>query len=250
MINNRFWAWLGLVVSGLFLSGFLLPDPAFAHGMSDADKYKALYATPWQMVELGASHMLSGYDHLLFLFGVCFFLSKFKEVVKYVSVFTLGHSLTLLFATTAQIQANHYLIDAIIALTVIYKGFDNLNGFNKYLGVTMPNMLFMVFVFGLIHGFGLSTRLQMLTLPEQGLVEKILLFNAGVELGQVVALSAMVLLLAGWRKTSSFNAFSKVSNVLLMLAGLGLFIMQIYDYSTDAHLSEAAHQHNELYLPR
>lgn len=207
----------------------------FGHGMSETDKAKALEATNWDFVELGASHMVTGYDHLLFLFGVVFFLTKFNDIVKFVTAFTIGHSITLLFATLYHIQANYYLIDAVIALTVIYKAFDNLGGFNKYLNMASPNLLMMVFVFGLIHGFGLSTRLQVLPLVEDGLVLKILSFNLGVELGQITALTLMLLLLAGWRKTQSFKNFSNAANVFLMSLGVLLLLQQLHGYSHESH---------------
>lgn len=207
----------------------------FGHGMSEADKAKALEATNWDFIELGASHMVTGYDHLLFLFGVVFFLTRFNDIVKFVTAFTIGHSITLLFATLYHIQANYYLIDAVIALTVIYKGFDNLGGFKKYLNVASPNLLLMVFIFGLIHGFGLSTRLQMLPLVEEGLVLKILSFNLGVELGQIAALAVMLALLAGFRKTKSFNKFSNAANAFLIFLGVLLLLQQLHGYSHISH---------------
>ena len=190
----------------------------FAHGMSEEDKAKALEASNWEYIELGATHMITGYDHLLFLFGVIFFITSFKEIVKFITAFTIGHSITLVFATLYEIQANYYLVDAVIALTVIYKAFDNLDGFKRYLNANSPNLLGMVFAFGLIHGFGLSTRLQMLPLADEGLVLRILSFNVGVELGQIAALSIMLIFLSYWRKMESFQRLSNASNVLLMLA--------------------------------
>ena len=162
---------------------------AFAHGISDADKQGILEGGNLEYIKLGMTHMLTGYDHLLFLFGVMFFLTRLRDVVKFITAFTLGHCLTLVFATLLHIQANYYLVDAVIALTVCYKAFDNLDGFKKYIGVQAPNLLAAVFLFGLIHGFGLSTRLQTLPLGQEGLVLRILSFNLGVELGQIMALS-------------------------------------------------------------
>ncbi|WP_207797593.1 HupE/UreJ family protein [Leptospira haakeii] len=217
------------------LSILLIGADTFAHGMSDADKQKILDAGSWQYFELGASHMLTGYDHLLFLFGVIFFLTKFKDVFKFITAFTVGHSITLIFATLYGIQANYFLIDAFIALTVVYKGFDNLDGFKKYLNTESPNLLWMVFAFGLIHGFGLSTRLQQLPLQEEGLVWNILAFNVGVEAGQIFALGLMILLLSGWRKTQSFQSFSKLANSGLLFVGTLLFIIQLHGYSHSAY---------------
>ena len=174
--------------------------------------------------------MLTGYDHLLFLFGVMFFLTKFGDIVKFITAFTLGHCVTLVFATLLHIKANFYLIDAVIALTVCYKAFDNLDGFKKYLGVQPPSLLGAVFLFGLIHGFGLSTRLQQLPLGHDGLVLRILSFNVGVEVGQVLALAVMWVFLSQWRKRESFLKFSAVANVGLMFAGLLLLLMQLHGY--------------------
>ena len=208
---------------------------AFAHGMSAEDQARILNAGYLEYMSLGATHMLSGYDHLLFLFGVVFFLTRFGDIVKFITAFTIGHSITLVFATLYGINANYYLIDAVIALTVCYKAFDNLGGFKKHLQMESPNLTWMVFIFGLIHGFGLSTRLQQLPLGSEDLVLKILSFNVGVELGQIVALSIMLLVLLGWRKTESFTRFSKASNVILMLLGGLLLLMQLHGYLHTQH---------------
>ncbi len=215
-------------------------SPLLAHGISAADQQAMLDGGYLKYIELGASHMLTGYDHLLFLFGVIFFLTQFKDVVKFITAFTIGHSITLIFATFMEISANYFLIDAVIALTVLYKGFDNIGGFQKYLGMKSPNLLALVFGFGLIHGFGLSTRLQQLPLGDEGLLLRILSFNLGVEVGQIVALTAMLFLLAAWRKTASFKRFSTLSNVGLICAGFMLFLMQMHGYSHDAAANEQA----------
>ena len=222
---------------------------AAAHGVPE-DQIRALIeggnlAYLWS----GAIHMLTGYDHLLFLFGVVFFLTSVREVVKFITAFTVGHSITLLFATLTGITANYFLVDAVIALSVIYKGFDNLDGFRKKIGVEPPNLLLMVFLFGLIHGFGLSTRLQQLPLPETGLVLRILSFNVGVELGQIAALVVMIALLAGWRRKRSFATFSVVANNGLIAAGALLFLMQMHGYLHTAFpdefgFSEDGHYHH------
>jgi len=222
---------LALALLGMFSTSY-----AFAHGMSEADKQKILDAGYWEYIELGTTHMLTGYDHLLFLFGVIFFLTKFKDIVKFITAFTIGHSITLVFATLYGIQANYYLIDAVIALTVCYKAFDNLDGFKKYLSMKSPSLMWMVFGFGLIHGFGLSTRLQQLPLGDaEGLVWRILSFNIGVEVGQIIALSIMLFLLSGWRKMESFKRFSNASNVTLMATGILLLLMQLHGYSHTSH---------------
>ena len=237
----------------LFLVGFMGYANAFAHGISDSDKQRMIDGGYLQYVGLGATHMITGYDHLLFLFGVIFFLTKFKDIVKFITAFTLGHSITLIFATFMGVSVNNFLIDAVIALTVIYKGFDNVDGFKKYLKTNSPSLIKLVFVFGLIHGFGLSTRLQQLPLGTDGLLLKIISFNVGVEIGQVLALSVMLLLLSGWRKTASFARFSIASNVGLMVAGLGLFLMQMHGYTHHVFVDDLAfnkdahhHTHKEM----
>lgn len=234
---------------GIYL--LALPYLASAHGISDADKKLMLEGGYFDFLWLGASHMLTGYDHLLFLFGVIFFLKRFREIVTLVSAFTLGHSLTLIIATLLKITANYYLIDAVIALSVCYKGFDNLGGFLKYLEIESPNLIRVVLLFGLIHGFGLSTRLQQLPLGEDqvGLLLRILYFNLGVEVGQIIALTVMIFFLAGWRKTSSFAQFSKISNAGLIIAGSLLFLMQMHgylhtQYPDDFGFNEDAHYHS------
>jgi len=208
----------------------LLPTIALAHGISESDKAALLSGGYLQYLWLGASHMLTGYDHLLFIFGVIFFLTGFRDIVKYITIFTLGHSLTLVFATILGITANYYLVDAVIALSVCYKGFDNLDGFKKYLKMPSPNLLWVIFIFGLIHGFGLSTRLQQLPLGETGLIMRILSFNVGVELGQITALAGMLVLISTWRRTQSFVQFTMVSNAGLIVAGAFLFLMQMHGY--------------------
>ena len=218
-----------LLILGALL---LLNTMAFAHGISAADKQAMLDGGNLKYIWLGATHMLSGYDHLLFLFGVVFFLNTLKDIVKFVSVFTLGHSITLILATFMGVNANYYLIDAVIAISVIYKAFDNNKGFQNYLHVKSPNLLWMVFLFGLIHGFGLSTRLQQLPLGEDALsmLLRIVSFNIGVEFGQIIALIPILFILMLWRKKESFMQQSKVANHALMFAGFMLLLMQLHGY--------------------
>jgi len=242
-------SWLRrLCVRSAPLAIALTADDAFAHGMSVADQARMLEAGYLEYLSLGASHMLTGHDHLLFLLGVIFLLTRFGDIVRFITAFTVGHSLTLLFATLLKIQADYYLVDALIALTVCYKAFDNLDGFRRYLEVRSPNLLWMVFGFGLIHGFGLSTRLQQLPLGDDGIVLRILAFNVGVELGQVIALAGMMVLLAGWRRTPSFEKFSRAANVGLLIAGALLLLMQLHGYQHSTFAGEFplnldAHEH-------
>src|SRR5688572_7879924 len=150
------------------------------------------------LMYLGAKHMVTGYDHLLFLVGVIFFLYRVRDVITYVSLFTLGHSLTLLGGVLGDIRANAYIIDAIIGLSVVYKGFENIGGFERLLGFR-PDTRLAVLTFGLFHGFGLATKLQELALPPRGLLANLVSFNVGVELGQFLALAAVLIGLAYWR---------------------------------------------------
>jgi len=218
-----------LLIMGALL---LLNTVALAHGISAEDKQAMLDGGNLRYIWLGATHMLTGYDHLLFLFGVVFFLSTVREVIKFVSVFTLGHSITLILATFMGITANYYLVDAVIALSVIYKAFDNNKGFQNYLHIQSPNLLWMVFRFGLIHGFGLSTRLQQLPIGDGSfeMLMHIVSFNICVELGQILALIPMLFILALWRKRASFMRHSRVANHALMFGGFMLLLMQLHGY--------------------
>ncbi|MEL6192354.1 MAG: HupE/UreJ family protein [Bacteroidota bacterium] len=207
----------------------LLPLVGFAHGVSSADQELLRTGGLWAFIQVGATHMLTGYDHLLFLAGVIFYLNSFKDILKFITVFTIGHCITLISATYAGITADEHLVDAVIALSVLYKGFENLGGFEK-LNIKSPNLLLMVGIFGLIHGFGLSTRLQSFDIGQEQFLAKILCFNLGVEIGQVLALIPIVFIITLSRKHKQFPAFYKAVNWYLVLAGIALFIYQLYGY--------------------
>ena len=218
----------------------LVASQAFGHGMSEAEKQTIIEGGNLRYIWIGATHMLSGYDHLAFIFGIIFFLTRFKDIVKYITVFTLGHSITLIYATFNAIQVNYFLIDAVIALSVCYIAFANLKGFEKYLNVKAPNMMAMIFGLGLIHGLGLSTRLQQLPLSEDSLLMNIISFNIGIEVGQISALAVMLLLIAAFRKSHSFKSFSKAANSFLIVAGGYLFLMQMHGYEHITNTEEFA----------
>lgn len=223
-----------LAALALGMALLLLPVVGLAHDMTDTARERMASGGYLEVMWTGAEHMLSGYDHLLFLLGVMFFLSRFIDILKFVTAFTVGHTLTLIAATYAGITANHYLIDAVIAVTVAYKGFENLNGFRRWLGVQAPNLLLMVFVFGLIHGFGLSARLQEVTLAEDpSLLSKILLFNVGVEFGQIAALLVMAFAIRAWQQVKGWTVFSRLANMGLIVAGAGLLVFQLVGYAQD-----------------
>lgn len=208
---------------------FMLPLLALAHDVSSSDQAILDGGGLLAYIYVGGKHMLTGYDHLLFLAGVVFYLSGFRDIIKFITVFTIGHCITLIGATYIGIKVNEHLIDGIIALSVLYKGFENLGGFKK-LNVKSPNLLFMVLVFGLIHGLGLSTRLQSFDVGSEQFLAKIISFNVGVELGQILALIPIVLLIMQWQKYKSYDAFYKAANYYLVIAGIGLFAYQVYGY--------------------
>ena len=208
------------------------PSLAWAHGVTgdDAAFIQSITGTAvGAFVYLGAKHMVTGYDHLLFLVGVIFFLYRLKDVVLYVSLFTIGHSLTLLAGVLGGIHANPYIIDAIIGFSVAYKAFDNMGGFQRLFGL-QPDTRAAVLVFGLFHGFGLATKLQDFTLPETGLVANIVSFNVGVEIGQVIALTAVLLLLSYWRTRPGYLRHAFATNTVLMAAGFLLVGYQLTGY--------------------
>ena len=224
--TSRFTGFFLVAVLALFSVGVA------AHGVDDNTRAFLMQNEGVQIVPflyIGAKHMITGYDHLLFLTGVIFFLYRSKDILLYVTLFTIGHSTTLLLGVLLQIQLNAYLIDAIIGLSVFYKGFDNLGGFKRCLN-WQPDTRFAVFIFGLFHGFGLATKLQEFELPDEGLLANLVAFNAGVEAGQFAALAVILIIISGWRKLPSFQKFSITTNTLLMSAGLMLTGYQLTGY--------------------
>ena len=224
MTPRSYWA------SGLFLFAFIaLSMPALAHGVHSHDQEfitGAAGAHPFPFMYLGAKHMVTGYDHLAYLAGVIFFLSKVKGVFKFVSLFAIGHSLTLLLGVMAGIHVNAHLVDAIIGLSVCYKALENLRVFNDERAPFIKPEL-AVFGFGLIHGFGLSSKLQELDLNPDGLVINMLSFNLGVEIGQIIALIFLLGLFFGLRSLRHFGRIAIGVNMTLFVIGLVLFGMQI-----------------------
>ncbi|MEO5707931.1 MAG: HupE/UreJ family protein [Alteraurantiacibacter sp.] len=217
---------LALVVLAL-----LVPVAAFAHDVAQSDKaFVSSIEGPavFPFLYLGAKHMVTGYDHIAFLVGVVFFLRRLKDVVLYVSMFTIGHSTTLLAGVLLGFGVNSYIIDAIIGLSVVYKGVENVGGFQK-LGLTI-NTKAVVLVFGLFHGLGLASKVMDLQMSRDGLLTNLIAFNVGVELGQVIVLAFVVWLLSLWRDRPSFSRYAIVANVLLILVGLGLTAYQIQGY--------------------
>lgn len=213
--------------------GFVFASVAFGHGVEGDDQaFMLSHSGPmiWPYIYLGAKHMVTGYDHLLFLAGVMFFLYRLKEVGIYVTLFAVGHSVTLLLGVLGGLHVNPYIVDAIIGLSVAYKAFENLGGFQR-LGFN-PDTRIAVFVFGLFHGFGLATKLQDLAISEDGLVTNMISFNVGVELGQFLALGLILLALNVLRASGQFFRFASVANVAILGCGFLLIGYQLTGYAT------------------
>ncbi len=213
----------------ILLGSLLLASVVYAHGVEkgDADFLErnagqALLA----FMYLGAKHMITGYDHLLYLLGVIFFLYRPKDIAVYVTLFAAGHSITLLTGVLGQINVIAYLVDAVIGLSVAYKAFENLDGFKRVFD-RQPNPKIAVFSFGLVHGFGLATKLQDLTLAREGLVANIISFNVGVEIGQLLALVVLLVAINAWRASGAFDRHANAFNMLLMFAGFALAAYQM-----------------------
>lgn len=205
---------------------------ASAHGVAGDDADFLQQSTGRELLVfmyLGAKHMITGYDHLLFLFGVVFFLYRMREVGIYVTLFAVGHSVTLLYGVLGGVHVNPYLVDAIIGLSVVYKALDNLGAFKRWFGF-QPDTRAAVLIFGFFHGFGLATKLQDFELSRDGLVSNILAFNVGVEMGQLLALGAILIVMGFWRRTSAFARHAFIANGVLMTAGFVLIGYQLTGY--------------------
>ena len=208
------------------------PAEALAHGVAAGDKgyiQNVSGILPIPFMYLGAKHMVTGYDHLLFLVGVIFFLYRLKDIAVYVTLFAVGHSTTLLLGVLTGVSVSVYLIDAIIGLSVVYKALDNLGAFRRWFGF-QPNMKAATMVFGLFHGFGLATKILEFQISPDGLLPNLIAFNVGVEVGQLLALSAILIAMSYWRRSTSFLRHAYAGNVALMSAGFLLMGYQIAGY--------------------
>ncbi len=224
-------SWFG-VLAILAFACFVASPVASAHGVSSRDGEFLQSLTGSAIVPLmylGAKHMVTGYDHLLFLVGVIFFLYRLKDILLYVSLFTVGHSLTLLAGAIGGLRVNPYLVDAIIGLSIVYKGFENVGGFQRLLGF-QPNTRIALLIFGLFHGLGLATKLQEFQLSKNGLVTNIVSFNVGVEIGQLLALTAVLIALSYWRTRPGYLRHAFLTNSVLMTAGFVLVGYQLAGY--------------------
>ena len=220
---------IGLSVLLLLLAGSV---DAFAHAVAEGDKGYILEITGVHIlpfIYLGAKHMVTGYDHILFLLGVIFFLYRARDIGLYVSLFAIGHSTTMLLGVYFDIGINSYIIDAIIGLSVVYKALDNMGAFQRWFGF-QPNTKAATFIFGLFHGFGLSTKIIEYEISPDGLVPNLLAFNVGVEIGQLLALSAILIVMSFWRKTRGFWRYAYSTNAVIMCLGFVLMGYQITGY--------------------
>jgi hypothetical protein len=219
----------------LLVAGLLLPASALAHAVAEGDKgyiqeITGIHLLPF--VYLGAKHMVTGYDHILFLFGVIFFLYRLRDIGLYVSLFAIGHSTTMILGVWLDIGINGYLIDAIIGLSVVYKALDNLGAFQRWFGF-QPNTKAATLIFGFFHGFGLASKIIDYEIAADGLIPNLLAFNVGVEIGQLLALSAILVLMGFWRRTRSFWRHAYTANVVVMAAGFVLVGYQLTGFVLD-----------------
>jgi hypothetical protein len=211
----------------------LLSFATGAHDVAEGDRAFIEQASGRQLIAyayLGAKHMVTGYDHLLFLLGVIFFLYRMRQVVGYVTLFAVGHSVTLLYGVLTATRVNPYVVEAIIGFSVVYIALDNLGAFRRWFGFR-PNAQAAVLLFGLVHGFGLATKVQELTPSQDGLVANMLAFNVGIELGQVAALSAILIAITFWRRAGGFGRQALAANVALMTAGFVLVGYHLAGYA-------------------
>jgi hypothetical protein len=225
--------WAASIVAAAAGAAFIVcAGAAFAHGVAGKDAAFVAGSSGPQIIPflyLGAKHMVTGFDHLLFVLGVIFFLNRLQHVAIYVTLFSIGHSITLLTGVLNHIDINPFLVDAIIGLSVVYIAFDNLGGIAQLLGF-QPSRRGAVFVFGLAHGFGLSTKLQELNMSPDGLITNMIAFNVGIEVGQLFALSGMLLLIMWWRRAATFERQAIAANVLLLFGGFLLTQYQLFSY--------------------
>lgn len=223
-------ALLSVVAVAIAIVG-IVPD-AFAHGVTAGDKgyiQESSGILPLPFIYLGAKHMMTGYDHLLFLFGVIFFLYRLKDISIYVTLFAVGHIITLLSGVLMEISISAYIIDAIIGFSVVYKALDNMGAFQRWFGF-QPNTKAATFIFGLFHGFGLATKILDYQLSPDGLLANLIAFNVGVELGQVLALGVILIGITFWRKSGRFMDHAYAANAFMMMLGFLLMGYQITGY--------------------
>lgn len=229
-LSRASWLLRPLATAVLALTALLaFGVAAHAHGVDTSDagyiaEITGINLLPY--VYLGAKHMITGYDHILFLLGVIFFLYKMEHIGIYVSLFAIGHSTTMVLGVYFNWAISSYFIDAIIGLSVAYKALDNIGAFPRWLGF-QPNTKVATLVFGLFHGLGLATKVLEYNMSEDGLLPNLIAFNVGVEIGQLLALASILIVMGFWRRTRSFWKLAYSANVAMMCAGFVLFGYQL-----------------------
>lgn len=221
-----------ILMAMITLALLAFASSAYAHAVTAGDKGYIMEVSGMKLIPfmyLGAKHMVTGYDHLLFLFGVVFFLYKMKHIAIYVSLFAIGHSTTMLAGVYFGWNVNAYLIDAIIGLSVVYKALDNLGAYQRWFGY-QPNTKAATLIFGFFHGLGLATKILEYDIAPNGLIPNLLAFNVGVEIGQLIALAMILIVMGYWRKTTSFWKHAYTANVVMMSAGFILIGYQMTGY--------------------
>jgi hypothetical protein len=228
---TRLWSRTAIILAA-FVAVSLTGPSAFAHAVAEGDKGYIQEISGVNLLAflyLGAKHMVTGYDHILFLLGVIFFLYRLKHIGIYVTLFAIGHSTTMLLGVLFNVGINSYIIDAIIGLSVVYKALDNMGAYQRWFGV-QPNTKAATLIFGLFHGFGLSTKIIEYNIAPDGLVPNLLVFNVGVEIGQLLALGAILIVMGFWRRTDGFLRHAYTANAVIMCAGFVLIGYQVAGY--------------------
>ncbi|MBT3989529.1 MAG: HupE/UreJ family protein [Rhodospirillaceae bacterium] len=234
-VSSLLRKWPYTFIMPFFVASLLLLvplDAAQAHAVTQGDKGYIQEIFGVQLIPftyLGAKHMVTGYDHILFLFGVIFFLYRMKHVAIYVSLFALGHSVTMIAGVLFNFGINSFIIDAIIGFSIVYKALDNLGAYKVWFGV-QPNTKIVTLFFGLCHGFGLASKLIDYEIAADGLLPNLLAFNVGVEIGQILALGAILVAMGWWRRTDSFFRYAYTANVAIMAIGFIFIGLQLTGY--------------------
>ena len=233
-LSSRYPKFISITIGTAFvLMANFWSNMALAHAVTQGDKgyiqeIFGVHLIPFMY--LGAKHMVTGYDHILFLFGVIFFLYRMKDIAIYVSLFALGHSLTMITGVMLNFGINAFIIDAIIGFSIVYKALDNLGAFQSWFGV-QPNTKVVTLIFGLCHGFGLASKVIEYEIAKDGLLPNLIAFNVGVELGQLLALSTILIAMGWWRRTESFHRYAYTANVIMMVAGFVFIGMHLTGYA-------------------
>lgn len=227
--------WIGRMAIAVSLSIMVLAlfiHPAYAHQVTpgDAGYIQEIWGVKLiPFTYLGAKHMITGYDHILFLLGVIFFLYRMKDVAIYVTLFAVGHTVTMIPGVWFGWGINAFIIDAIIGFSVVYKAVDNMGLLRKWLGF-QPNTKAATLIFGLLHGTGLASKIMEYQISEDGLLPNLIAFNVGVEIGQLLALGAILIVISYWRRADGFIRQGYYANILLAIAGVYFMAEQIYGY--------------------